>query len=175
MTSPSITKPRSREKVTYLAVTALFAALICITTAFICHIPFGVNGGYIHLGDTLIYLAAALLPTPYAIAAAAIGGALADLLTAPMWMFATLIIKALLPIMFTKKKATLINIRNVAGIFSAGLISIVGYCIAEVILYGSKAALIASVTSSLIQAIGSGVLFIVIGLSFDKTNLKSKF
>ena len=175
MTSQSITKHRSREKVTHLTVTALFAALICITTAFIFHIPFGINGGYIHLGDTLIYLSAALLPMPYAMAAGAIGGALADLLTAPLWMPATFIIKAILPIMFTNKKATIINIQNIVAIFVAGLICIVGYCIAEVILYGSKAALFASVTSSLIQAIGSGVLFIVIGLAFDRMNLKKLF
>mgnify|MGYP003295832791 CR=1 FL=1 len=175
MTSQSITKHRSREKVTHLTVAALFAALICITTAFIFHIPFGINGGYIHLGDTLIYLSAALLPMPYAMAAGAIGGALADLLTAPLWMPATFIIKAILPIMFTNKKATIINIQNVAAIFGAGLVSIVGYYIAEVILYGSEAALFASVTSSLIQATGSGILFIVVGLAFDKMKFKPKF
>lgn len=171
----SITKSHSHVKVTYLTVTALFAALVCVTTAFICHIPFGFNGGYIHLGDTLIYLAAALLPTPYAMAAAAIGGGLADLLTAPMWMPATVVIKALLTLMFVSKKSNIINVRNVIGVFGAGIISIVGYYIAEVILYGSEAALFASVTSSLIQAIGSGILFVVIGLSFDKMNLKAKF
>ena len=48
-----------------LTSTAL-AALICVTTAYIFHIPFGVNGGYVHIGDSLIYLAAAFLPTPYA-------------------------------------------------------------------------------------------------------------
>ena len=49
----------------------------------------GFNGGYIHLGDALIYLAAVLLPAPYAMAAGAIGGGLADLLTAPVWAPAT--------------------------------------------------------------------------------------
>ena len=174
MTSQTIAKHRSRAKVTHLSLTVLFAAMICITTAFIFHIPFGVNGGYIHLGDTLIYIAAALLPMPYAMAAAAIGGALADLLTAPMWMLATLIIKATLPILFTSKKKTLVNLRNVFAVSGASLVSILGYCVAEVVLYGSKAALFASVTSSLIQAIGSGILFIVIGVSLDKMNFKQK-
>lgn len=171
----SITKHRSHVKATYLSLTGLFAAMICITTAFIFHIPFGINGGYIHLGDTLIYIAASLLPLPYAMAAAAIGGALADLLTAPMWMPATLIIKALLPIVFTNKKKTLVNLRNVFAVFGAGIISIIGYYIAELVLLGSQAALITSVTSSLIQAIGSGILFIIIGAALDKTNLKMKF
>lgn len=174
MASQSITKPYLRAKVTQLSITGLFASMICITTAFIFHIPFGINGGYIHLGDTLIYLAATLLPTPYAMAAAAIGGALADLFTAPMWMPATIAIKALLPTMFTNKKSTILNLRNVSAVFGAGLVSIIGYYFAEVLLLGSKAAFLASVTSSLIQAIGSGILFIIIGLSMDKMNFKLK-
>ena len=73
-----------QEKMRLLVLTGLFAALICLFTAYICHIPLGANGGYLHFGDTLIYVAAALLPQPYALLAAAIGGGLADLLTSPM-------------------------------------------------------------------------------------------
>ena len=43
------------SKTRVLVSSALFAALVCITTAF--HIPVG-NGGYAHIGDTFIYLAA---------------------------------------------------------------------------------------------------------------------
>ena len=82
--------------ISLLTITGLFAAMITLMTAYICHIPYGSNGGYIHFGDTLIYLAAALLPRPYALTAAAIGGGLADLLTAPMWAPATIIIKMLI-------------------------------------------------------------------------------
>jgi len=42
----------SRSKNIYLTMTALMAALITIMTAYICHIPVGVNGGYIHFGDS---------------------------------------------------------------------------------------------------------------------------
>ncbi|CDG01693.1 ECF transporter S component [Clostridium chauvoei] len=55
------------DKTKRIVLTALFAAIICITTAFIFHIPTGMNGGYIHIGDAFIYIAASLLPTPYAI------------------------------------------------------------------------------------------------------------
>ena len=67
------------SKVKYLTVTGFMAALITIMTAYICHVPIGVNGGYLHFGDSLIYLAAVLLPRPYALAAAAIGGGMADM------------------------------------------------------------------------------------------------
>ena len=175
MTSKSITKASSHQKIAYLTITGLFAALICITTAYIFHIPFGFNGGYIHVGDTLIYLAAALLPAPYAMAAGAIGGAIADLLTAPMWAPATLFIKMLLAIPFTSKKEKIITSQNVIAIFVAGIISTIGYYLAEVILLGSEAAFIASVTSSIIQAIGSGILFVVIGLALDRMHFKKLF
>ena len=86
MSSTTINNPEpsanalSHQKVSRLTSTALFAALICVTTAYIFHIPFGVNGGYVHIGDSLIYLAAAFLPTPYAMFAGAIGGGLASIL-----------------------------------------------------------------------------------------------
>ena len=79
-----------------ITVTGLFAAMIALMTAYIFHIPYGANGGYIHFGDALIYIAAVLLPRPYALAAAAIGGGLADLMTAPMWAPATILIKMLI-------------------------------------------------------------------------------
>ena len=60
-----------KENLHQLTVTALFAAAITVMTAYMLHIPIP-TGGYIHLGDTLIYLAACLLPFPYAAAAATI-------------------------------------------------------------------------------------------------------
>ena len=86
-----------------LTFTGLFAAMITIMTAWLFHIPYGANGGYIHFGDALIYLAAVLLPRPYAMAAAALGGGLADLLTAPVWAPATMIIKMLIVLPFTSQ------------------------------------------------------------------------
>ena len=84
-----------------LTVTAVLAALITLMTAYICHVPVGANGGYVHFGDALIYIAAAILPLPYACAAGAIGGGMADLLTAPVWAPATIIIKMLICLPFS--------------------------------------------------------------------------
>ena len=91
-----------RENLRLLVTAALFAAAITVMTAYMLHIPLP-TGGYIHLGDALIYLAACLLPTPYAAAAAAAGAGLADLLTAPMWVLPTLLIKALIVLPFTSR------------------------------------------------------------------------
>lgn len=163
----------SRQRLTYMTTTALFAAMICITTAYIFHIPFGTNGGYLHIGDSLIYLAAALLPAPYAMAAGAIGGAFADLLTAPVWAPATLIIKMLITIPLTSKKDKIIGIHNVIGVILAGVISFIGYYIADIVLFGTWGALIPSIIGSLAQSGGSAVIFILFGLTLDRMGFKA--
>ena len=66
---------RNNEKIKYAAMTAMFAALITITTAYV-KIPAPL--GYAHAGDSMIYLSASVLPGPLGFAAAAIGGGLAD-------------------------------------------------------------------------------------------------
>ena len=75
-------KKKANKQLIYVVMAALFAAIITVVTAYVLRIPTG--NGYIHLGDSFIFLAASLLPLPYAIAAAAVGAGLADALTAPM-------------------------------------------------------------------------------------------
>ena len=55
---------KTADTVKRITATAVMAALTTLMTAYIFHIPVGVNGGYVHLGDTMIYLAAAFLPLP---------------------------------------------------------------------------------------------------------------
>lgn len=167
----------SGQKIRLLTSTAIFAAMITVMTAYICHIPDGINGGYIHFGDSLIYLAACLLPTPYALAAAAIGGGLADLLTAPMWAPATIIIKMLITIPFTRKKNSIVNARNVFATVPAFFISGFGYYLANAFFMGGfEAGAVAYLLGgSLIQGAGSAVVFIIVGTFLDKMNFKKKF
>lgn len=160
-------------KTKYLSITGVFAAIIALMTAYICHIPIGLNGGYIHFGDTLIYLAATLLPRPYAMLAAGIGGGLADLLTAPLWAPATIIIKVLLATLFTNKTTKIITPRNIIATIGAFLISGIGYLTAEYFIFGN-AAIVTSLVSSVIQSTGSAIFFIIIGIALDKIRVKSR-
>lgn len=157
-----------------IVLTALFAAMITVMTAYICHIPTGLNEGYIHFGDALIYLAASILPLPYAIAAAAIGAGLADLLTAPAWMVATIIVKSLLCLPFSSKPAKIVNLRNIIGIFIGIPITVLGYAVAETIMYGSWAGAVASMMGNVIQSSGSAALFMILGLALDKVGIKNR-
>ncbi len=169
-----MTKRTQQEKMRLLVLTGLFAALICLFTAYICHIPMGANGGYLHFGDTLIYVAAALLPQPYALLAAAIGGGLADLLTAPMWATATIIIKALITLPFTWKAQKLLCTRNRVAPFISWIISTIGYYLAEGLIFGQYAALITSVMGSALQSGGSLLFFYLVAGVLDKQDIKNK-
>lgn len=163
------------KKVNYLVVTGIMAALITLMTAYICHIPVGANGGYVHFGDALIYLSAAILPKPYALAAAAIGGGLADLFTAPMWLPATIVIKMLIVLPFTDHSQKIVSIRNVVAMVLAYFISGFGYFAAEYILFETISVFWISMLQSLVQSGGSAVFFIVFGMALDKTGFKKKF
>lgn len=163
-----------RQNTSKIVTAGLFAAMITIMTAYICHIPYGINGGYIHFGDTLIYLAAVLLPRPYALAAAAIGGGMADMLTAPMWAPATIVIKMLITLPFTSRQEKILTVKNMVAPFIALPISAAGYYLAEGILFGSFIAPMASLAGSLLQSVGSAVFFFVLASALDKAHIKGK-
>lgn len=150
------------------------AALIMVMTAYFFHIPIGANGGYLHFGDAIIYLAASILPTPYALAAAAIGSGLADLFTAPMWLPATIIIKMLIVIPFSCKSAKIITKRNCIATVFAYFISGFGYFFAEYLLFETWSVFFVSIGQTLFQSIGSAVVFIVLGATLDKAQIKNR-
>ncbi|PWJ50617.1 TIGR04002 family protein [Faecalicatena contorta] len=163
-----------RNNTSKMTMTGVFAAMITVMTVYICHIPYGANGGYIHFGDALIYMAAVFLPRPYALAAAAIGGGLADLLSAPIWAPATIVIKMLITLPFTSKEGKILAPRNIAAPFVAAVISAAGYYLAEGILFGSFLAPAASLAGSAIQSGGSAAIFLLLAVSMDKAHVKRK-
>ncbi|MEY8402561.1 TIGR04002 family protein [Oscillospiraceae bacterium 44-34] len=162
-----------RENLRLLVTAALFAAAITVMTAYMLHIPLP-TGGYIHLGDALIYLAACLLPTPYAAAAAAAGAGLADLLTAPMWVLPTLIIKAVVALFFTSNGEKLLCRRNLAAVVLAGLFSPAAYALAGCAMAGTMAVFVPQFLGTLVQGIGSGALFLVTAPALDGVKLKER-
>ncbi|MBR6044892.1 MAG: ECF transporter S component [Ruminococcus sp.] len=112
-----------------LALAGLFTALIFIFTAYV-HIPTGL--GYTHAGDGFIFLAASLLPLPYAIGAAAIGAASADLLTGmAIWAPATLVIKSVTVLFFGRNPGRVLTRRHYIALIPALLINVFGYSFYE--------------------------------------------
>ncbi len=160
------------SKVRLITMTGLMAAMTTIFTAYIFHIPVGANGGYIHFGDSIIYRAAAMLPMPYAMLVGALGGGIADLLTAPMWMIPTVIIKMLIVIPFSSRRNTIMSKRNLIAPIISFFISATGYYIAEAILFGTKTAIISAFSGSFIQSGGSALFFYLAAAAFDGAGVK---
>ncbi len=167
------------KKVIKICLTGLMAAIIAVFTAFI-KVPTGINDGYLHFGDSMIYLAACLLG-PLGALSAAIGGALADILAgAAVWAIPTAIIKALNAVPFIlmsslykkkKGKNKIINAYTVPMVVVSGLITIFGYLLAEGLMYSFPTAW-TSVPFSIIQATGSAVVFIIFGLALDAVKIQ---
>lgn len=162
--------PRNKEneKLLHMVYAGMFAALTALMTS-VLHIPVG--NGYIHCGDAVIFLAAALLPMPYAVGAAAVGGMLADVLAGyPMYALPTFIIKGMLAAAFSAVGGTrLMEKKRVFSLILCGIISVLGYWVTAVILYGGWAAqFVGTVPANCIQAAASGVLYAVSASALDR-------
>ena len=161
---------KTNKNIFNLVLAALFAALIFVLTKFVS-VPTAI--GYIHPGDAAIYLAEAILPTPYAMAAAGLGGALADLVGGYFpYIPITFIVKVLLALCFTSKKENMINVRNIIATVVCCGITVFGYFSFEIFYYGTGA--FGSMPLNLLPGVVSGVLFVVIGFAFDKAKIKNR-
>ena len=163
-----------------IVIAAMFAAMIAVMTAFV---KFNTAGGYIHLGDSMIYLAASFLPLPYAVAAAAVGGGIADLLAGyPDVAIYTVVIKAINAVFFSAKGEKLLTKRNALMTIPSGLVTVVGYSISKLIrqLIAGDSFHSALVTGlwkapeNAIQAAASALIFIVVALALDKAQIKKR-
>lgn len=167
----------SGNTVRHLTYAAMMTALTTICTAYLLHLHIAALGGQgcFHLGDTVIYLGASLLPPVYACLSAALGGSLADLLCgSPIWIPFTFIIKALVALCFSAKGTTIFSRRNMLALPAALLITVVGYYFAEAVLYGNWFTPVYSVIANVIQSVGSGFLYWIISMLLDKADIKKQ-
>ena len=169
------------RRIRLLTVTALFTALITVAT-MVVQIPVG--KGYLHFGDSIIYLAACLLPAPGALFASAVGTALADLFTGyAIYAPATFIIKALnvLPFILMRayqkrknKDDKLLNWQICLMLIPTTLVTLLGYYVADSILAGKEVALVSAITSGWVQPFGSLIVFAILAAALDKAQFKNK-
>ena len=162
-----------RKELKLMCISSVFAAIVFVVTAYL-HIP--TYNGYVHVGDAFIFLAACLLPMPYAIGVGATGAMLADVLTGyAIWAPGSIVIKALTAMLFSYKAKKIITTRNVLMLIPATAICAGGYYFYEVIIPGSFVGALAGIPGSLVQSVTSGVVFILLGIAMDKMNLKKRF
>lgn len=153
---------------------AMFAAMVFGLTML--HVPIGA-GGYIHVGDAVIYIVALLMGGPWAFLAAAIGAAGADIVSGvAVYAIPSMILKVLIAVPFvliSKKSDKLLSLRTALFTVISGVITIFGYFITDLIVYREGA--VADLPANVIQAVGSAVVFIILAFALDRADIKTRF
>ncbi len=173
MTTVNKEKTRIRVNTRLITLSAVFAAMTYALTAFL-HIP--TAKGYIHIGDAVIFIAASLLPKPYAMASAAIGASLSDALSGYwIWVPATFVIKALTALAFTSKKPKMLCARNFTALIPALVLCVGGYGLySGLVIYGSLPAGFIDAPANLFQTAASAAVYIALSATLDKSGIKKK-
>ena len=153
---------------------AMFAAMVFALTML--HVPIGA-GGYIHVGDAVIYVVALLMGGPWAFLSAAIGAAVAGLVSGvAVYAIPSMIIKVLIAVpfvMISKKSEKLLNVKSALFTVLSGAITILGYFVTDLIVYREGA--VADLPANVIQAVGSAVVFLILAFALDRADIKTRF
>lgn len=139
-----------------LTLGGVMAALIFVMT-YLPKIPVPATGGYIHLGDGMICLAAVLLG-PVSVAAAAVGSALSDLIGGYMsYLLPTFLVKGAMAAVVCALYRPGSGTRAIASFLLAEAVMVLGYFGAECLMFGSSAA-IAAIGANVTQGVGGVVV-----------------
>lgn len=168
---------KQESAIKHLCETALFTALVFLGIfIFKFPLPFG----YVHLGDSMIFLAVLMLGGKRGAFAGGIGGALADLISGyAIWMFPTFLCKFFLALcmgyVIEKQLFGLVGKRAwVVGGLLGGLVQTIGYMIASYVLYGMPAVIVA-IPSLAFQSIAGLVVAFILAAALQKTALQKYF
>lgn len=168
-----------------IVLTALMMCLIMVSILFI-RVPIPFTQGYVHLGDAMIFLSVLILGWKYGALAAALGGALGDLVGGfAMWAPWTFAIKGIMAIILglvilaVSKNERISRGRflfgEILGMVMAGAFMVAGYYVAEGILYGNWIAPILGIPWNIGQFVVGMVIAAAIAAALCKTPARSYF
>ncbi|MDO4168667.1 MAG: ECF transporter S component [Lachnospiraceae bacterium] len=145
---------KNKENIQFLTLTAMGIALVYVFTAFVnVRLPIAANGGLIHLGNVPLFIFAMLFGKKTGAIAGGIGMGLFDLLSGwTLWAPFTLVIVGLMGYVVGAicEKHTGYNWKLVAMVIAC-VIKVIGYYIAEIVIYGNFFAPVASIPGNLVQ------------------------
>ncbi len=153
------------DDIRFLTITALFIALTYLFTAFInVRLPISANGGLIHLGNVPLFLCAIIFGKKSGAIAGGVGMGLFDLLSGwTAWAPFTFVIVGLMGFAvgaITEKHHGFGW--NVLAIAVAAVLKVVGYYLAEVVIYGNWLAPVTSIPGNLVQIGVAAVIVLII-------------
>ena len=153
------------NNIKFITITAVFIALTYVFTAFVnISLPIAANGGLVHLGNVPLFIGAIIFGKKTGAIAGGVGMGLFDLLSGwTAWAPFTFIIVALMGFAvgaITEKHHGIGFDALAIGV--ACIIKVVGYYIAEVILFGNWLAPVTSIPGNLVQIGVAAVIVLIV-------------
>lgn len=173
--SPISVNPR--QKTLDLIITSMLVALIFVSTAFLnIRLPIAANGGLVHLGTAMLFIASILYGPKKGAIAGAIGMGLFDLIGGwVIWTPITIIARALQGYIVGKiawmhgRRGSSIAFNLIATILSTPLMIAVYYT-GESILYGNWMTPLASIPGDIVQSVLGILIAIPICVALKKVS-----
>lgn len=158
-------KSMGHEHILRLVITAVFIALTYVFTVFVnIRLPIAANGGLIHLGNVPLFICAILYGRWSGAIAGGVGMGLFDLLSGwTSWAPFTFVIVGAMGFvlgLLSEKKKTFPW--NLLGMILALIIKIVGYYLAEWILYGNPWVPLSSIPGNVVQVVTAIVIVSIV-------------
>lgn len=161
MSSNNQTISRQRFTAYDIAAIGICTALIFVATAFInLRLPITANGGLIHLGNVPLFLTACRFSPTNAFFSGALGMALFDMMGGWfLWAPFTFFIVGAIGYAFAKIYQAKPGFMGYAlAVLAALVIKIIGYYIAEGIIYGNWVAPMTSIPGNCVQILTAGII-----------------
>lgn len=151
-----------------------YSVMIALTTVMtmVIHIPTPATKGYLNLGDMVVFLAAIMFGRKGGFVVGGLGSGLADVLLgythyAPI----TFIVKGLEGFIAGSLLGTKLGEKaQIIPLALGGVWMAFGYYIAEIFMYGAKAAL-ASIPGNIVQGLFGAVVASVLSMALKKTGM----
>ena len=174
-----------QNKMVYNVVLAAMMMCLVLLMTFIIRIPIPGTHGYIHLGDSMVFLSVLILGWKWGAVAAAVGSALADFvggfaIYAPVTLVAKGIMAAVVGLFIQKalKKGLSrgkTRVFEIIGMGVGGLLMVACYYGAETVMYGNWVVPLAGVFMNCLQFVVGAALAFLIAESLYKTPAKKVF
>lgn len=176
----------NRNQIATMVMTALMMCLVMIATMFI-KVPIPFTQGYVHLGDSMIFLAVLILGKKSGSLAAGAGSALGDIIGGyAFWAPWTLLIKLVMAWILgsfvermeksgKNQQEGRISVGEVIGMVIAGLEMTAGYYVTEAVMYGNFIAPLSGVPWNIGQFAVGMVLACILASALCKTPAKKFF
>jgi len=168
---------KMRSKTKDLVLSALLISLVFVATEINFRLPISINGGLIHLGNTMLFMSAIVFGKRKGAVAGAFGMGLFDILSGWVaWAPFTFIIRGIMGYIIgyvsnTNDRKGNSTTWNLIGIVISGIIMIAGYYIAEIIITGNYIAPITSIPGNIIQIVFGALFGLPIVKALKKTNM----